>query len=54
MKQSILALLILTSLCGFSQNSEYEVYSYQTEGRKAPNTHYIGEAWLNAIIHDDP
>lgn len=23
------------------------------EGMKAPNTHYIGEAWLNPIIHDD-
>lgn len=24
-----------------------------TKGAKAPNTHYIGETWLNAIIHDD-
>ena len=53
MKKSILSLLILVSLSGFSQNSEYKVSSYLTEGTKAPNTHYIGEAWLNAIIHDD-
>ena len=53
MKQSTLVLLVLTSLWGFSQNSEYKVSSYFTEGRKAPNTHYIGEAWLNTIIHDD-
>jgi quercetin dioxygenase-like cupin family protein len=53
MKSSILALLILTSLSVFCQNSEYKVSSYLTEGAKAPNTHYIGEAWLNAIIHDD-
>ncbi len=53
MKKSILSLLILASLSGFSQESEYKVSSYLTEGRKAPNTHYIGEAWLNAIIHDD-
>ena len=53
MKNSIIALFILSSLSGFSQDSEYNVSSYQTEGAKAPNTHYIGEAWLNAIIHDD-
>lgn len=53
MKSSIFTLLILTSLSVFSQNSEYKVSSYLTEGTKAPNTHYIGEAWLNAIIHDD-
>lgn len=50
---SIFVLSILTSLSLFSQNSEYRVSSYLTEGTKAPNTHYIGEAWLNAIIHDD-
>ena len=53
MKNSIIALFIIVSLTGFSQDSEYNVSSYQTEGAKAPNTHYIGEAWLNAIIHDD-
>ena len=36
-----------------AQNSDYQVSSFLTEGTKAPNTHYIGEAWLNAIIHDD-
>ena len=53
MKKSIVVLFILASFSGFSQDSEYNVSSYQTEGTKAPNTHYIGEAWLNAIIHDD-
>jgi quercetin dioxygenase-like cupin family protein len=53
MKKSILFLLILASVSAFSQDSEYKVSSYLTEGTKAPNTHYIGEAWLNAIIHDD-
>lgn len=53
MKKIILALLILNSLSGFSQDSKYKVASYLTEGTKAPNTHYIGEAWLNAVIHDD-
>ena len=53
MKNTIRFLLILASISVFSQNSEYKVSSYLTEGAKAPNTHYIGEAWLNAIIHDD-
>ena len=54
MKKSILFLFILAFVSGYSQDSEYEVSSYLTEGTKAPNTHYIGEAWLNALIHDDP
>ncbi|MDB4497641.1 cupin domain-containing protein [Flavobacteriaceae bacterium] len=53
MKNIILFLLVLVSASAYSQNSEYKFSSYLTEGRKAPNTHYIGEAWLNAIIHDD-
>ena len=53
MKNLILVLLISSSLSAFSQDSEYKVSSYFTEGTKAPNTHYIGEAWLNGIIHDD-
>ncbi|MFZ9045608.1 MAG: cupin domain-containing protein [Cyclobacteriaceae bacterium] len=44
---------LLASLPGFSQNSEYEISSFLTEGARAPNTHYIGDAWLNRIIHDD-
>lgn len=53
MKNSILALFILASLSAFSQVSDYKVSSYLTEGFKAPNTHYIGEAWLNAIFQND-
>ena len=53
MRISISILFFLASLSAFSQDSEYEVSSYLTEGAKAPNTHYIGEAWLNGIIHDD-
>lgn len=53
MKISISVMFFLASLSVFSQDSEYQVYSYKTEGVKAPNTHYIGEAWLNGIIHDD-
>lgn len=53
MKDALVFLLTLASTTVFSQHTEYEVSSYLTEGTKAPNTHYIGEAWLNAIIHDD-
>lgn len=53
MKKPIVLLLILTSIAGFSQNAAYSISSYATEGTKAPNTHYLGEAWLKAIIHDD-
>ena len=53
MRNSIFTLFILAPLYLFAQSSDYPVSSYLTEGTKAPNTHYIGEAWLNAIIHDD-
>lgn len=53
MKISIVTLFLLASLSGFAQDAVYKVSSYLAEGTKAPNTHYIGEAWLNAIIHDD-
>lgn len=53
MKNSILALFILAPLFLSAQNSDYNVSSFLDEGTKAPNTHYIGEAWLNALIRND-
>ena len=53
MRYSIFALIFLAPLFIVAQSSDYNVSSYYTEGTKAPNTHYIGEAWLNPIIHDD-
>ena len=53
MKNTIFLLLILATVSVYSQNTEYKVFSYLTEGTKASNTHYLGEAWLNAIIQDD-
>lgn len=53
MKNSIFTLIFLGPLFLFAQSSNYNISSYHTEGTKAPNTHYIGEAWLNPIIHDD-
>lgn len=40
-------------LLGFSQKTDYTVTSYFTQGPKAPNTHYIGEAWLNSLLQAD-
>lgn len=55
MKNLILTLLALASICMFSQVSNYTVTSYLEEGNKAPNTHYIGEAWLNSVLRaEDP
>lgn len=54
MRNAIIIFLMLTSIYSFSQKkSDYNVSSFQTEGTKAPNTRYLGEAWLNPIIHDD-
>lgn len=53
MKNSITLLFVLFSLAVFAQDQEYQVSSYLTPGEKAPNIHYIGEAWLNGIIADD-
>ena len=53
MKKSIVAFLLMTPLFLCAQQGDYTYSSYLTDGMKAPNTHYIGEAWLNAIIHDD-
>ena len=53
MRNSIFTLFILAPFHLFAQSSDYPISSYLTVGAKAPNTHYIGEAWLNAIIHDD-
>jgi quercetin dioxygenase-like cupin family protein len=53
MRNSIFTLFILAPFYVFAQSSDYPISSYLTVGAKAPNTHYIGEAWLNAIFHDD-
>ena len=50
MKRLLTSLLFALPIIGFAQNSEYHLSSYKDEGMKAPNTHYIGEAWLNGIL----
>ena len=36
-----------------AQPSDYAVSSFLDPGAKAPNTHYIGEAWLNTLLPGD-
>ena len=53
MKNIPFLLLFLTSSAAFAQTSGYSINSYLEEGSKAPNTHYIGEAWLNGLLRSD-
>ena len=53
MKSIILLAFTLFSMSIFSQTNEYEVSSYLVDGFKAPNTNYLGEAWLNPLIRSD-
>jgi len=50
MRKLALAIFIILPIYTFAQSSSYEVKSYLEEGNKAPNTHYIGEAWLNSLL----
>lgn len=53
MKKYILFLIVLLPIAALAQQSGYVISSYHTQGAKAPNTHYIGEAWLNNLLPSD-
>ncbi|MEZ2413932.1 cupin domain-containing protein [Muriicola sp. E247] len=53
MKNTCFVLLVIFPIFLFSQHMEYSVTSYLEAGNKAPNTHYIGEAWLNSLLRAD-
>ena len=53
MRKLLFALVHLVPVLCLAQNTDYIVSSYKTEGNKAPNTHYIGEAWLNSVLQAD-
>ncbi len=53
MKKLTILCLVFLSFGVCAQKSDYSVTSYLDEGMKAPNTHYIGEAWLNSLIRAD-
>lgn len=50
MKKLFATIFIAIPLVGIAQTADYTLGSYYDEGFKAPNTHYIGEAWLNSLI----
>ena len=50
MKKAAGILWVIFPLLVYSQNSDYTVNSYLNEGFKAPNTHHIGDAWLNFLL----
>lgn len=51
----ILIILFLMSLpfMAIGQENTYQVSSYTDKGNLAPNTHYLGEAWLNRLLTSD-
>ena len=53
MKKLSITLVVLLPLFVHAQESEYNVSSYLDEGFKAPNTHHIGDAWLNFLLEAD-
>ena len=53
MKNLYLLAFALIPVVGFSQNTSYSTSSYFDDGFKAPNTHYLGEAWLNRLLVDE-
>ena len=53
MKRFIATVFVLLPLLIYAQDAEYTITSYMDEGMKAPNTHYIGEAWLNRLLSAD-
>jgi len=53
MKKAIYFLVLTISVSVSAQDSDYSVSSYLDEGFKAPNTRYIGEAWINRLLQAD-
>ena len=53
MKKITLLLLVIAPFIGFAQNGQYSVTSFLQDGPKAPNTHYIGEAFLSGVFQGD-
>lgn len=53
MKKIVFLVISILPFLGFAQNSQYNISSYNDEGFKAPNTHYIGEAWLHRLLSAD-
>ncbi len=50
MKQLTVVFSVLLPLLIYTQEPDYMVTSLMDEGMKAPNTHHMGEAWLNFLV----
>ena len=53
MKNLFILLITFLSLNIQAQTNDYDVSSHLLEGVKAPNTIYLGDAWLNRLILPD-
>lgn len=53
MKKVALFFFGIIPLLSIAQKPEYVTSSYLEEGTKAPNIHFIGEAWLNNLLQAD-
>ncbi len=53
MRKIVFCLFVFAPLIGFAQNAQYSVTSFLQDGPKAPNTHYIGEAFLSGVFQGD-
>ncbi len=53
MKSFLVFVLLCSSFLGLAQKNQYTITSFLEQGPKAPNTHYIGEAWLSSLLQAD-
>ncbi len=53
MKSFLVLVFLCSSLLGLTQKNQYTITSFLEQGPKAPNTHYIGEAWLSSLLQAD-
>ena len=53
MKELPIILLLIIPLFSNAQEQSYNSTSYLEKGTKAPNTHHIGDAWLNFLLKAD-
>lgn len=53
MKKIILLALFFAPFFAYTQSAPYAITSFLQEGPLAPNTHYIGEAWLSNVLQGD-
>lgn len=53
MKTILLLFFGIIPLFGLAQKSGYSISSYLEKGTKAPNTNYLGEAWIKPLLQED-